>query len=760
MTTKCSIPKICSLLILFAGMFTFGLTSCDNNGNLPVETELSTGVSILHFSPEGGSQTIEINSNKLWFAERFDGENWTNTRWYSLSDTTGKGRNIITITVAPADTDTKKGANDSLIIRSSSEGRVITIYQSGTPLMTTNAAANIDEASAILSGSWIYGGEISRFVEAGIAIKTAAANNYSYLAQPTFALGNFTVSATELNPATDYVFTVYVKEQDGTYIYGDERSFTTLPAPQLIPVATLRAYANGSIAASTKIEGVVISDTTSSNIPGNNYFIIVDKNKPTEQNNGIAVTFSNMENRFPLNTGDVVTIKTTVGVLSTVSGMRVLTVDAEKVVKSGTTAVNPVTVAYTDLAKYESMLVSIENTQLAPLFADQVKYPNWNSAPLFDMEIDGSENTYNLSVKTTATFANDATKNGSGTLVGIVGMNNTTPVIYPRKVADIALSNPRFPSLLVFKMVDVTFAGAMEVDVENANCGLTVSYKYAEANTQLPNIRVDISGDGAKGLSVNDLNDYTITNAGNGTITMNVTGTPVDEGTVTFKVVGLEEYGLSGSAATCTATVTPPSSAFTLVWNPVASSSGSNGPCSGDVKEDYSFNFNPAASNTFGIIASATTVTGFANGGNWASTYAGGAIQCGNSTSNMVSYTTSSLTIPANLTVNVKSLSASMRLNNTGGQRIGYIVYRINGGSFQISTSTVDLGNSANYHMQTTFDLSTDPGLQNIAGGSTLEIRIVPVADTYLSSGTSVAWTLSNGGGGNVPLTVKGTFVE
>ena len=115
--------------------FVLALASCGPDE--PEKVSVSVSPASLSFEPDGGSQSLSVQSNGAWTV-RVDGG------WITASTTSGSGNGSIEVTAAANDGDVREG---SLTIASADQSVVVTVSQKTTPI------TEISKVRALYNGS-------------------------------------------------------------------------------------------------------------------------------------------------------------------------------------------------------------------------------------------------------------------------------------------------------------------------------------------------------------------------------------------------------------------------------------------------------------------------------------------------------------------------------------------------------------------------------------------------------------------------------
>ncbi|MCL2098030.1 MAG: DUF5689 domain-containing protein [Bacteroidales bacterium] len=679
MKTMCSILKFRYLLALFVAVFALCLASCEKNGDFPEMPTLSVDPVFMHFSKSLEGQTINISSNREWFIEQMP-------EWLAVDRKSGPGGSArVTITAIDNDILDKTDIRvDSFLVRVSSIGRFVVVYQSGVPVVKAQRESGMLDNLATANGQWLYSGDEYTITEIGFAwgadgeqptlmpALQMIGGVVSYAQDATFkplrnepvptdriVSGDYSLPLVGLDAATLYKYKAYVKDSDGNIYYSNnETVFTTLDAPTPISIADYRALASGTattiVSVSRYILGTVITDRAAGNFDPAR-LVLADGNT---MNDVITLEFDNpAHNTF--NAGDELQVKVYGTTLANDNYGVMLSHAAPAAITRESTD-NAITAVSVDdpanLDNYESMYVEFANTQIAEPFHT---LSQWSAEAVrtFMMEVNTKTTAYNLRVRPQANFAGDTPPRGSGTMRGIVvktmSVPYSTPVAYalmPRNASDIGLSNDngtRFSSSLLFTMQAPFLGGHIYTEEEVVGTYIMIPYQNGRAEALPTTISVTISGDAADGLEVEDMHNPML--SANGTIRVPVTGTPTSGGTVTFTITGLESW-LPAASTTIDYLVTerpapqPADGNFQAVWTsnnyvagviPAAAFNNTVGniPISHGALSNFTTNPNTACPDEVplrgktiaSVEVSPLTQTGFITGttGNWNGAWGG-----------------------------------------------------------------------------------------------------------------------------------------
>lgn len=389
------------------------------------------------------------------------------------------------------------------------------------PQVTTDAVteANISLTSAIVTGKYIYLGT-GMVSECGIAYCAADASPQFFVhsaALMSVSGAPFTVSLSALAGSTTYNYKAYIKI-GSRYYYGTSMSFSTKEATpaKVITISELRAKRLGVIDANEKIEGIVINDMSQSAFASN---IVIVQNGTTP-GSGIRIC-TNADNTFAV--GTKLSVVLTGGKLADNYGLLHFTPAEDSQISSLGAASAPSATAIqpTQLASYQSMLVSIDNCQVS---SSQLGKTMEGTTKV----VTTSGATLGMFVGSTALFKGQLVPQGSGTLTGIAGYYD----IMPRLTSEYAsLSKSRF---MIFG-TPLFSAQSFNPNEAIVNGAITIPYEDASKAGSLSGISVTSSMAG-----ITPVTNYTASySAGSGNIVIPIEGTPTSTGKVTFTISGI-----------------------------------------------------------------------------------------------------------------------------------------------------------------------------------------------------------------------------
>lgn len=193
----------------------------------------------------------------------------------------------------------------------------------------------------------------------------------------------------------------------------------------------------------------------------------------------------------------------------------------------------PKTISAADLVtnKYESMYVAIPDVQVVN--DDLSKTVGGSKHTSINMEAKTGEK-FVMFTASYAIFKDDQVPQGCGTLMGIANVNNGTYQVMPTVADDYAgLTGTRFGDAPALEFVSASFsATTFKEGVEIADGKITLTYK--NASSENVNCAVTVSGEAASGIGAPATSD--VLAKGDGTLVLDVYGTPAKAGSVTFNI--------------------------------------------------------------------------------------------------------------------------------------------------------------------------------------------------------------------------------
>ena len=273
------------------------------------------------------------------------------------------------------------------------------------------------------------------------------------------------------------------------------------------------------------------------------------------------------------------------------------------------------------------------------------------------------------------------------------------------------MTNERFVSLLELRFLDPVFNGELFVD-EASTSYISIPYVNGDGRTITAEISVIISGVGADSLSVATLINPVL-GTGIGELRLNISGTPVTEGDISFTIIGFDSYITNNILNTTVTKVDiPVVGNFEVIWDvstcnyATSMAYTSNTNSSITITDLVGVNFNGSPETT-------KYTQDFATTGCDVNTDA-------NRVSNPEVYLTTSLNVPAGKILQLNGLDITCRTN--GGDSEVSFQYSFDG----INFTEIDYFLIGSI-VPTTINLGNVDDLKNVLEGSTVTFRIVPV---------------------------------
>ena len=308
---------------------------------------------------------------------------------------------------------------------------------------------------------------------------------------------------------------------------GRVSSFTVTVAPKsdektYISIKDLRAKGEKTITDNLCVKGYVISDASSNNFHEQNLVI-------SDGEAGITVRFSAKHSYTTI--GQEVEVDLNGLTLSKYNGLlQINNVPAGNVHTTTNTKVlepKEITVEQLLSGNYESMYVLIKDVQVTN---NDLQKKLTNSINM--EQRDGGK--FVMYFRKDYVNASKTVPQGCGNLMGIASIHNGTKQIIPNNEDDYAgLTGTRFGDAPALEFVTATFsATTFKEGVEIADGKITLTYK--NASSENVNCAVTVSGEAASGIGAPATSD--VLAKGDGTLVLDVYGTPAKAGSVTFNI--------------------------------------------------------------------------------------------------------------------------------------------------------------------------------------------------------------------------------
>lgn len=238
----------------------------------------------------------------------------------------------------------------------------------GKPAVTTGEAQLSDNmGSALLSGSFVYEGEVSDITEAGFYWKKSEDEEYAELKADVVS-ESFTATLTGLEKGTSYSFKAYVKIGERCY-EGSEKLFITsdetiLTVAQFVEVLKTLESGSSLINVGTYVEGIVVGDGDGGNL--NKALAVADA--AGEANSGMYIYDKDGAFVNDFNIGDKVKIRLAGAKLDIYNKLREIVWDSYaddiELISSGNSFTIPqITAAQFNSGEYQAMRVEVINLQ-------------------------------------------------------------------------------------------------------------------------------------------------------------------------------------------------------------------------------------------------------------------------------------------------------------------------------------------------------------------------------------------------------------
>ena len=347
----------------------------------------------------------------------------------------------------------------------------------GKPAVTTGEAQFSDDMeSALLSGSFVYEGEVSDITEVGFYWKKSEDEEYTELKADAVS-ESFTATLAGLEKGTTYSFKAYVKIGERCY-EGSEKLFTTsdetiLTVAQFVEVLKTLESGSSLINVGTYVEGIVVGDGDGGNL--NKALAVADASG--EANSGMYIYDKDGAFVNNFNIGDKVKIRLAGAKLDIYNELREIVWDSYsddiELISSGNSFTIPqITAAQFNSGDYQAMRVEVINLQ-----SKNGQGAVWN---------DGSNNNINttfadesgaeIAVRTykgVSWALNTIAEDVVGSILGVASCYNTTQQLFPVVESDVAA----FKVPIKFNSFEVTLSE------ENGTVDFLIDYELEPGST-------------------------------------------------------------------------------------------------------------------------------------------------------------------------------------------------------------------------------------------------------------------------------------
>ena len=347
----------------------------------------------------------------------------------------------------------------------------------GKPAVSTGEAQLSDDMeSALLSGSFVYEGEVSDITEVGFYWKKSEDEEYTELKADAVS-ESFTATLAGLEKGATYSFKAYVKIGERCY-EGSEKLFITsdetiLTVAQFVEVLKTLESGSSLINVGTYVEGIVVGDGDGGNL--NKALAVADASG--EANSGMYIYDKDGAFVNNFNIGDKVRIRLAGAKLDIYNELREIVWDSYsddiELISSGNSFTIPqITAAQFNSGDYQAMRVEVINLQ-----SKNGQGAVWN---------DGSNNNINtifaddsgeeIAVRTYKSVSwakNTINEEVKGSIFGVASCYNTTQQLFPVVESDVAA----FKVPIKFNSFEVTLSE------ENGTVDFLIDYELEPGST-------------------------------------------------------------------------------------------------------------------------------------------------------------------------------------------------------------------------------------------------------------------------------------
>lgn len=347
----------------------------------------------------------------------------------------------------------------------------------GKPAVSTGEAQLSDDMeSALLSGSFVYEGEVSDITEVGFYWKKSEDEEYTELKADAVS-ESFTATLAGLEKGTTYSFKAYVKIGERCY-EGSEKLFITsdetiLTVAQFVEVLKTLESGSSLINVGTYVEGIVVGDGDGGNL--NKALAVADASG--EANSGMYIYDKDGAFVNNFNIGDKVKIRLAGAKLDIYNELREIVWDSYsddiELISSGNSFTIPqITAAQFNSGDYQAMRVEVINLQ-----SKNGQGAVWN---------DGSNNNINtifaddsgeeIAVRTykgVSWASNAIPEDVIGGIIGVASCYGTTQQLFPVVESDVAA----FKVPIKFNSFEVTLSE------ENGTVDFLIDYELEPGST-------------------------------------------------------------------------------------------------------------------------------------------------------------------------------------------------------------------------------------------------------------------------------------
>ncbi|MGM9775267.1 MAG: DUF5689 domain-containing protein [Candidatus Coprenecus sp.] len=347
----------------------------------------------------------------------------------------------------------------------------------GKPAVSTGEAQLSDDMeSALLSGSFVYEGEVSDITEVGFYWKKSEDEEYTELKADAVS-ESFTATLAGLEKGATYSFKAYVKIGERCY-EGSEKLFITsdetiLTVAQFVEVLKTLESGSSLINVGTYVEGIVVGDGDGGNL--NKALAVADASG--EANSGMYIYDKDGAFVNNFNIGDKVKIRLAGAKLEIYNELREIVWDSysddiELISSANSFTIPQITAAQFNSGNYQAMRVEVINLQ-----SKNGQGAVWN---------DGSNNNINtifaddsgeeIAVRTykgVSWASNAIPEDVIGGIIGVASCYGTTQQLFPVVESDVAA----FKVPIKFNSFEVTLSE------ENGTVDFLIDYELEPGST-------------------------------------------------------------------------------------------------------------------------------------------------------------------------------------------------------------------------------------------------------------------------------------
>ncbi|MDY5823950.1 MAG: DUF5689 domain-containing protein [Candidatus Coprenecus sp.] len=358
----------------------------------------------------------------------------------------------------------------------------------GKPAVSTGEAQLSDDMeSALLSGSFVYEGEVSDITEVGFYWKKSEDEEYTELKADAVS-ESFTATLTGLEKGTSYSFKAYVKIGERCY-EGSEKLFITsdetiLTVAQFVEVLKTLESGSSLINVGTYVEGIVVGDGDGGNL--NKALAVADASG--EANSGMYIYDKDGAFVNDFNIGDKVRIRLAGAKLDIYNELREIVWDSYsddiELISSGNSFTIPqITAAQFNSGDYQAMRVEVINLQ-----SKNGPGAVWNDGTNNNVNTifadDSGEEIAVRTYKGVSWASNAIPEDVIGGIIGVASCYGDTQQLFPVVESDIAA----FTSVVNFKSFEVSASEDL------ANINFAIEYTVNEKEVSAAYIRAKKEG--------------------------------------------------------------------------------------------------------------------------------------------------------------------------------------------------------------------------------------------------------------------------